>query len=74
MCLSNQGGTQELASRLEQEFHLLLNIYHLQKNLSNRLFNERIFKKLTIKIIFPQIKKKTHNLATQEQQQTFGNK
>ena len=55
MCLSNQGGTRELASRLEQEFHLLLNIYHLQKNLSSRLFNERIFKKLTIKINFPQI-------------------
>ena len=49
MCLSNQGGTQELGSRLEQEFHLLLNIYHLQKNLSSGLFNERIFKKLTIK-------------------------
>lgn len=64
MCLSNQGGTQELGSRLEQEFHLLLNIYHLQKNLSSGLFNERIFKKLTIK--FPKLKKKPHNLATQE--------
>lgn len=34
-----QGGIQELESRFEQEFHLLLNIYHLKKNLSSGLLN-----------------------------------